>query len=103
MRTELTTPSEIKTGCWGNILTAQVVLILRYSSADEAVEAMKQKEKTDYSYDAIRKRAETDASFKADTMTSRHGSSVAHTLLSADTRLEVKDRVIHNGGIRSLE
>ena len=78
----------------GEYSDGTVVLILRYSSSDEAVEAMKQKDKTDYSFEGIRQRAETDSSFKADTMTRHHGSSASHTLTSADSRLEVKDRVV---------
>lgn len=71
-----------------------VILILRYASSDEALDALKQKDKTDYSFDGIRKRAETDASFKAERMSAQHGSSGGEITSSADSRVEAADRVI---------
>ena len=79
----------------GEYSDGTVVLILRYGSSDEALQALKQKDKTDYSFDAIRKRAETDASFKAETMSAQHGSTGTDITSSADSRVEVADRVIH--------
>ena len=84
----------------GQYSDGTVVLVLRYGSADEALEAMKQKSAAEYSSQAIRKRAETDASFKANSMSFPHGStSGGETKISAYSNVEVTDRVIHNGGI----
>jgi|GEM_PF-2378158 len=78
----------------GEYSDGTVVLILRYASADEALEAMKQKDETEYSFDGIRKRAETDASFRADKMSAQHGSSGSQITSSADSKVEAADRVI---------
>ena len=79
-----------------------VILILRYTSPDEAFEAMQQKDETDYSSDGIRKRAETDASFKADKIYAQYGSSASQVTFSAHSKVEAADRVIqqwwHRGG-----
>ncbi|HEX5875550.1 MAG TPA: hypothetical protein VFY60_12955 [Pyrinomonadaceae bacterium] len=71
-----------------------VILILRYASSDEALAAMKQKDETEYSFDGIRKRAETDASFKAEKMSAQHGSSGSQVMSSAHSKVEAADRVI---------
>jgi hypothetical protein len=78
----------------GEYSDGTVVLILRYASSDEALEAMKQKDKTEYSFDGIHKRAETDASFRADKMSSQHGSSWSQIMYSAHSNVEAADRVI---------
>ena len=71
-----------------------VVLVLRYASADEALEALEQKGKTEYSLDGIRKRAETDPSFKADKISAQEGSSGSQITFSANSKVEAADRVI---------
>jgi hypothetical protein len=71
-----------------------IVLILRYASPDEALEAMKQKGETDYSFNGIRKRAESDTSFKADQISKQHGSSGGPVTSSAFSNVEAADRVI---------
>lgn len=78
----------------GEYSDGTVVLILRYASADEALEAMKRKDETEYSFDGIRKRAETDASFRADKTSAQHGSSGSQITSSAHTKVEAADRVI---------
>jgi hypothetical protein len=78
----------------GEYSDGTVVLILRYASADEALEAMKQKDVTEYSFDGIRKRAETDASFKADKMSAQYGSSGGQVMYAANSKVEAADRVI---------
>ena len=55
---------------------------------------MKQKDESEYSFDGIRKRAETDASFRADQMSAQHGSSGSQITYSADSKVEAGDRVI---------
>ena len=86
----------------GEYSDGTVIMILRYESPDEALEAMKQKDDTDYSFDGIRKRAETDASFKANQMLAGHGSSGSQLTYSAHSKVEAADRVIqqwwHRGG-----
>lgn len=78
----------------GEYSDGTVVLILRYPSSDEALEAMKQKDKTEYSLDGIRKRAETDTSFKADQISAQHGSSFSQVTFSAHSEIEAADRMI---------
>ena len=86
----------------GEYSDGTVVLILRYASSDEALEAMKGKDRTDYSFDGIRRRAETDASFKADQISAQHGSSGSQVTYSAHSKVEAADRVVqqwwHRGG-----
>ena len=86
----------------GEYSDGTVVLILRYASSDEALEAMKGKDQTDYSFDGIRRRAETDASFKADKISAQHGSSGSQVTYSAHSKVEAADRVVqqwwHRGG-----
>lgn len=78
----------------GEYSDGTVVLILRYASSGEAYEAMKQKDKTEYSFDGIQKRAETDGSFRAENMSSQHGSTWSQIAYSANSKVEVADRVI---------
>jgi hypothetical protein len=78
----------------GEYSDGTVVMILRYASADEALEAMKQKDETEYSFDGIRNRAETDPSFKADQISAQHGSSGSEVTFSAHSKVEAADRVI---------
>jgi len=78
----------------GEYSDGTVVLILRYASSDEALEAMKQKDETEYSFDGIRKRAATDASFRVDKMSAQHGSSGSQITSSAHSKVEAADRVI---------
>lgn len=59
----------------GEYSDGTVILVFRYGSAEEALAAMKQKTEGEYSSQGIRKRAETDESFKADTMSFPHGST----------------------------
>ena len=79
----------------GEYSDGTVILVLRYGSAEEALEAMKQKTQTEYSYQGIRKRAETDESFKADSMQFPHGST-GHddSTVSAYSNVNAGDRVI---------
>jgi hypothetical protein len=78
----------------GEYSDGTVVMVLRYASPDEALEAMKQKDKTEYSSDGIRKRAETDASFRADKISAEGGSSFTQITFSAHSKVEAADRVI---------
>lgn len=78
----------------GEYSDGTVVMILRYASPEEAHEALKQKDKTDYSFGGIQERAKADASFKADNMTAHHGVSGSQIMDSADSRVEAGDRVI---------
>jgi hypothetical protein len=78
----------------GEYSDGTVVLVLRYASADAALEALKQKGKSEYSLDGIRKRAETDTSFKADKISAEDGSSGSQITFSANSKVEAADRVI---------
>lgn len=78
----------------GEYSDGTVVLILRYASSDEALEAMKRKDEMDYSFDGIQKRAEMDASFRADKLSAQHGSSWSQMTYSANSKVEAADRVI---------
>jgi hypothetical protein len=71
-----------------------VVLILRYASADEALDAMEKKSDSEYSTHAIRKRGETDPSFRADQIHGRQGSTGSHIKTAAYSGIEVGDRSI---------
>lgn len=79
----------------GEYSDGTLILVLRYRSPEEALNAMKQKTETEYSYQGIRKRAETDESFKADTMQFPHGST-GHdgSTISAYSNVNAGDRVI---------
>lgn len=87
-------PERDKDRVLGEYSDGTVVLILRYASSDEALGVMKQKEQTEYSFDGIRKRAEMDASFKADSMSAQHGSSFSQATLSAHSEVQAGDREI---------
>lgn len=79
----------------GKYSDGTVVLILRYGSPEEALRALEHKRETDYSVEAIRKRAETDESFRAESMWS--GDSEGGTSQrrdSADWRISAADRMI---------
>jgi hypothetical protein len=79
----------------GEYSDGTVILVLRYGSADEALSAMKQKTEGEYSSQGIRKRAETDESFKADTMSFPHGSTDGDgTTISAYSNVNAGDRSI---------
>jgi hypothetical protein len=79
----------------GEYSDGTVVLILRYASPEEALQALDHKTKTDYSFDGIRKRAETDASFRAEDMpASGDESSSGEKRVSAGWRIEAADRLI---------
>lgn len=78
----------------GEYSDGTVVMILRYASPDEALQALKQKHETDYSFDGIRKRAQTDASFRADHISAHHGSSGGPKTTSAYLKVEAGDRAI---------
>jgi hypothetical protein len=71
-----------------------LVLVLRYASPDEALAALKQKQETDYSLQGFRKRAETDAAFKTDKLSSQGGSSGGRETTSAYSKIEGGDGVI---------
>ncbi|HZI61313.1 MAG TPA: hypothetical protein VFD62_11395 [Pyrinomonadaceae bacterium] len=79
----------------GEYSDGTVILVLRYGSPEEALNAMKLKTETEYSHQGIRKRAETDESFKADTMQFPHGST-GHdgSTISAYSNVNVADRAI---------
>jgi hypothetical protein len=79
----------------GEYSDGTVVLILRYASPEEALRVLEHKEKVDYSFDAIRKRAETDASFQAEKMSGFKGLSGSdEKRTSADWGVQAADRVI---------
>lgn len=71
-----------------------IVMVLRYGSPDDALQAMNQKSDSEYSTDALRKRAETDASFRASNISHQHGSTGGEITTAAHSRVEVADRVI---------
>lgn len=87
-------PERDKDRILGEYSDGTVVLILRYASSDEAQLAMKRKAEAEYSSDAIRKRAETDGSYKTETIWFRHGSSASQQTFSAYSDVEAADRVI---------
>jgi hypothetical protein len=80
----------------GEYSDGTVVLILRYGSSDEVLQAMDQKSKAEYSSAAIWKRGETDETFRAPTISFPHGSSSygRESKTSAYSNVAVKDRVI---------
>lgn len=80
----------------GEYSDGTVILVLRYGSAEEALRAMQQKTEGEYSHQGIRKRAETDESFKADTMSFPQGSTGDGdgSTISAYSNVNVADRVI---------
>ncbi len=59
----------------GQYSDGTTVLILRYGSPEEALQALNYKAETDYSLHGILKRAETDESFKAQNMPGASGES----------------------------
>lgn len=78
----------------GEYSDGTIVMILRYASSDDALLAMDQKYKTEYSSNAIRKRAETDASFRTGNISFKHGSTGSDKKYSAYANVEAADRVI---------
>lgn len=79
----------------GEYSDGTVVLVLRYGSSDEVLQAMADKTETDYSGQAIRKRAEADETYRAQTISFPHGSSSGgDTKTSEFSNVEVADRVI---------
>src|SRR5688500_17953095 len=79
----------------GEYSDGTVILVLRYGSPEEALNAMKLKTETEYSHQGIRKRAETDESFKADTMQFPHGSTGHEgSTMSAYSNVNVANRAI---------
>jgi len=79
----------------GEYSDGTTVLILRYGSFDEALQAMSDKTETDYSGQAIRQRAEADETYRAQTISFPHGSaSSGETKTSEYANVEVADRVI---------
>jgi hypothetical protein len=79
----------------GEYSDGTVVLILRYASSEEALSAMEQKAEAEYSAQGIRKRAETDESFRAQNISFPHGFSGSNeTKFSAYSNVEVADRVV---------
>src|SRR6185503_7701799 len=86
----------------GEYSDGTTVLILRYGSFDEALQAMSNKTETDYSGQAIRQRAEADETYRAQTISFPHGSSSSgETKTSEYSNVKVADRVIQqwwNGG-----
>jgi hypothetical protein len=79
----------------GEYSDGTVVLVLRYGSSDEALQAMADKTETDYSGQAIRKRAEADETYRAQTISFPHGSSSGgETKTSEFSNVEVADRVV---------
>lgn len=83
-------PEQDEDGVLGEYSDGTVALILRYASSEEALVAMNEKAKTEYSFQAILKRAETDESFGG-RYTSGGGSSHG---ISEHSYVEVGDRVI---------
>lgn len=79
----------------GEYSDGTVVLVLRYGSSDEVLQAMADKTETDYSGQAIRKRAEADETYRAQTISFPHGSSSGgETKTSEFSNVEVADREI---------
>lgn len=79
----------------GEYSDGTVVLILRYASPEEALQAMDHKTETDFSFDGIQKRAETDESFRAERMSASGGTSDSgERRVSAEWRIEAADRLI---------
>jgi len=79
----------------GEYSDGTTVLILRYGSFDEALQAMSDKTETDYSGQAIRQRAEADETYRAQTISFPHGSSSSgETKTSEYSNVEVADREI---------
>jgi len=71
------------------------VLILRYASPEEALRAFEHKYETEYSLQGLQKRAETDASFRAESMSgSRSTSGPDERRDSEDWSVEAADRLI---------
>jgi hypothetical protein len=88
-------PQREKDAVQGEYSDGTVVLILRYASPEEARLAFDHKTKNDYSFDGIRKRAETDASFRAHHLSATSGGSgSSETRVSADWSIEAADRRI---------
>ncbi|HEX7150303.1 MAG TPA: hypothetical protein VF618_02360 [Thermoanaerobaculia bacterium] len=79
----------------GKYSDGTTVLILRYASPEEAVRALDRKTETDYSFEAIRKRAKTDESFRAEQMSGSKGEGGSSgSTDSADWRITAADRMI---------
>jgi hypothetical protein len=87
-------PEQDENRVLGEYSDGTVVLVLRYASADEALAALKQKGKTEYSFDGIRKRGETDPSFRADQIRAQDGSTGSQITFAANSKVEAADRVI---------
>jgi hypothetical protein len=68
-------PQRDENAVLGEYSDGTVVLILRYASPEEALRAMDHKTQTDYALEGIRKRAETDASFRVERMTGTNSTS----------------------------
>jgi hypothetical protein len=79
----------------GEYSDGTVVLILRYASPEEALLALDHKTENDYSFEGIRKRAETDASFRAGHMSAFSGTSgSSENRVSSDWSIEAADRQV---------
>jgi hypothetical protein len=79
----------------GQYSDGTTVLILRYATPEEALQALDHKTETDYSFAGIRKRAETDRSFNAGRMSGSHSTSAAdESRISEGWSVEIADRRI---------
>lgn len=79
----------------GEYSDGTTVLILRYASPEEALQALDHETETNYSFDGIRKRAETDESFKAERMSGSAGTSgPGERTDSVERSIEAGDRRI---------
>jgi hypothetical protein len=87
-------PLQDKDRILGEYSDGTIVMILRYASPDEALLAMEQKGDSEYSTAAIRKRGETDASFRTNNITIHHGSTGSDKKYAAYSNVEAADRTI---------
>ena len=78
----------------GEYSDGTIVMVLRYGSFDEALQAMKQKSEAEYSSHTIWKRGETDGTFTGGKITGREGSTGAEIKTAAHSSIEFADRVI---------
>ncbi|HEX6098869.1 MAG TPA: hypothetical protein VF432_21315 [Thermoanaerobaculia bacterium] len=79
----------------GEYSDGTTVLILRYASPEEALQALNDKREADYSSAGIRKRAETDESFKVDRMSESHSTSGSDgSRVSEASSVDIADRRI---------
>ncbi len=91
-------PQRDKDAVLGEYSDGTVVLILRYASSEDALRALHQKFETDYSFEGIRKRGETDKSFQVEHMSKPNNyiqsSASGFNQRAVSSNVEAGDRVI---------